>query len=138
MHFSPAPSHIFQSFQLHIFQSFQLLIGYYHIENNVFYAADGFKMDYGGHDSVFRNNLVMVMYVSTHVHVGCKWNCRVSRSAFFSRRKISANVFPFFLLGLTMVRTASTLLDSINTMVMCMQTTRACKFCLNVRGFIWA
>eukprot|EP00045_Choanoeca_perplexa_P016648 m.227142 g.227142 ORF g.227142 m.227142 type:complete len:896 (+) comp17319_c0_seq2:89-2776(+) len=31
----------------------------YHIYNNVFYDADGFKMDYGGHQSEFSNNLVI-------------------------------------------------------------------------------
>lgn len=33
---------------------------HYRIESNVFYAADGFKMDYGGHDSAFAGNLVLV------------------------------------------------------------------------------
>lgn len=32
---------------------------WYHIHHNVFYDADGFKMDYGGHDSVFEDNLVI-------------------------------------------------------------------------------
>jgi hypothetical protein len=32
---------------------------WYHIHHNVFYSAEGFKMDYGGHDSVFEDNLVM-------------------------------------------------------------------------------
>jgi hypothetical protein len=32
---------------------------WFHIHDNVFYSADGFKMDYGGHDSVFENNLVL-------------------------------------------------------------------------------
>ncbi|KAG7341556.1 beta-helix fold protein [Nitzschia inconspicua] len=32
---------------------------WYHIHHNVFYMADGFKMDYGGHDSVFENNLIL-------------------------------------------------------------------------------
>jgi hypothetical protein len=32
---------------------------WYHIYKNVFYAAEGFKMDYGGHDSVFEDNLIM-------------------------------------------------------------------------------
>ena len=31
---------------------------FYHTHHNVFYDADGFKMDYGGHDSIFNNNLV--------------------------------------------------------------------------------
>ena len=34
---------------------------YYDIHANVFYGADGFKMDYGGHDSMFHGNLVMVI-----------------------------------------------------------------------------
>lgn len=34
---------------------------FYHIEDNVFYAADGFKMDYGGHDSRFLRNLVVTL-----------------------------------------------------------------------------
>eukprot|EP00934_Nitzschia_sp_Nitz4_P006339 Nitzschia sp. Nitz4//scaffold304_size22322//19029//21871//NITZ4_008574-RA/size22322-snap-gene-0.3-mRNA-1//-1//CDS//3329547079//6329//frame0 len=32
---------------------------WYQIQNNLFYSAEGFKMDYGGHDSVFEDNLVM-------------------------------------------------------------------------------
>ena len=32
---------------------------WHHISHNVFYWADGFKMDYGGHDSVFEDNLVL-------------------------------------------------------------------------------
>ena len=32
---------------------------WYNIHHNVFYSADGFKMDYGGHDSIFVYNLVM-------------------------------------------------------------------------------
>jgi len=32
---------------------------FYHIDENVFWG-DGFKMDYGGHDSKFRGNLVLV------------------------------------------------------------------------------
>lgn len=34
---------------------------FYEITNNVFYSADGFKMDYGGHGSVFSGNLVLVV-----------------------------------------------------------------------------
>eukprot|EP00041_Stephanoeca_diplocostata_P042079 m.10090 g.10090 ORF g.10090 m.10090 type:complete len:895 (+) comp7208_c0_seq1:114-2798(+) len=34
---------------------------YYHISDNVFYSADGFKMDYGGHDSKFTNNLIVTL-----------------------------------------------------------------------------
>lgn len=32
---------------------------WYRIHGNLFYAAEGFKMDYGGHDSRFESNLVM-------------------------------------------------------------------------------
>lgn len=32
---------------------------WYHIRSNVFYTAEGFKMDYGGHDSVYEDNLVL-------------------------------------------------------------------------------
>eukprot|EP01060_Flectonema_neradi_P007662 TRINITY_DN15378_c0_g3_i1.p1 TRINITY_DN15378_c0_g3~~TRINITY_DN15378_c0_g3_i1.p1 ORF type:complete len:862 (+),score=209.17 TRINITY_DN15378_c0_g3_i1:48-2588(+) len=32
---------------------------FYQINKNVFYTADGFKMDYGGHDSIFTSNLVI-------------------------------------------------------------------------------
>lgn len=32
---------------------------FYAIEDNVFYDADGFKMDYGGHGSTFHNNMVV-------------------------------------------------------------------------------
>jgi hypothetical protein len=34
---------------------------WYDIHDNVFYWAEGFKMDYGGHNSRFFNNLVLVM-----------------------------------------------------------------------------
>ena len=34
---------------------------FYHIASNVFYSADGFKMDYGGHDSAFSSNLVLTL-----------------------------------------------------------------------------
>jgi hypothetical protein len=32
---------------------------WYNVSNNVFYTAEGFKMDYGGHDSIFQDNLVI-------------------------------------------------------------------------------
>ena len=32
---------------------------WFHINENLFYSADGFKMDYGGHDSLFEDNLIM-------------------------------------------------------------------------------
>lgn len=32
---------------------------WYHIFNNVLYNSEGFKMDYGGHDSIFEENLVV-------------------------------------------------------------------------------
>ncbi|CAB9498027.1 expressed unknown protein [Seminavis robusta] len=32
---------------------------WFHVRNNVFFDAAGVKMDYGGHDSVYENNLVM-------------------------------------------------------------------------------
>jgi hypothetical protein len=38
---------------------------WYHIHNNVFYNADGFKQDYGGHDSTFEDNLV-IAYPGKH------------------------------------------------------------------------
>eukprot|EP01047_Picozoa_sp_COSAG01_P123303 COSAG01_NODE_52225_length_348_cov_0.783133_1_plen_59_part_01 len=31
---------------------------WYNITNNFFFLADGWKMDYGGHDSHFTDNLV--------------------------------------------------------------------------------
>lgn len=34
---------------------------FYDIRDNVFYSADGFKMDYGGHDSIFQHNLVITL-----------------------------------------------------------------------------
>mmetsp|Transcript_1429 Transcript_1429/g.2265 ORF Transcript_1429/g.2265 Transcript_1429/m.2265 type:complete len:761 (+) Transcript_1429:492-2774(+) len=34
---------------------------FFDIGRNVFYSADGFKMDYGGHDSKFHDNLVVVL-----------------------------------------------------------------------------
>lgn len=32
---------------------------WFHIHHNVFYQSEGFKMDYGGHDSIFEDNLVI-------------------------------------------------------------------------------
>jgi len=32
---------------------------WFHIHHNVFYQADGFKMDYGGHDSIYEYNMAM-------------------------------------------------------------------------------
>ena len=32
---------------------------FFDTHDNVFYMADGFKMDYGGHDSKFHSNLVV-------------------------------------------------------------------------------
>lgn len=32
---------------------------WYHVHHNVFHSANGFKMDYGGHDSIFEDNLVI-------------------------------------------------------------------------------
>ena len=62
--FTPAPTRIEQNF---IFANYGGAQGvdnddgssFFHISGNVFYAADGFKMDYGGHDSLFTNNLVV-------------------------------------------------------------------------------
>jgi hypothetical protein len=38
---------------------------WYHIHHNVFHDSEGFKMEYGGHDSVFEDNLV-VLYPATY------------------------------------------------------------------------
>eukprot|EP00537_Pseudo-nitzschia_pungens_P000096 CAMPEP_0172370382 /NCGR_PEP_ID=MMETSP1060-20121228/37386_1 /TAXON_ID=37318 /ORGANISM="Pseudo-nitzschia pungens, Strain cf. cingulata" /LENGTH=1053 /DNA_ID=CAMNT_0013095627 /DNA_START=190 /DNA_END=3351 /DNA_ORIENTATION=+ len=32
---------------------------WFHIHHNVFYDADGFKMDYGGHDSIYEQNMAI-------------------------------------------------------------------------------
>jgi hypothetical protein len=48
----------------------------FHIEGNFFYSADGFKMDYGGHDSLFHDNLVVVFPVI------CS-SCHIFSSIFF-------------------------------------------------------
>ena len=32
---------------------------WFHIHHNLFYQADGFKMDYGGHDSIYEYNMAM-------------------------------------------------------------------------------
>jgi len=32
---------------------------WFHIHHNLFYQAEGFKMDYGGHDSIYEYNMVM-------------------------------------------------------------------------------
>lgn len=32
---------------------------WFHIYKNLFYSAEGFKMDYGGHDSIYEDNLIM-------------------------------------------------------------------------------
>ena len=31
----------------------------FHIHHNLFYQAEGFKMDYGGHDSIYEYNMAM-------------------------------------------------------------------------------
>lgn len=38
---------------------------WYYVHHNVFYDSEGFKMDYGGHDSVFEENLI-VSYPATY------------------------------------------------------------------------
>ena len=38
---------------------------WYHIHHNVLYDSEGFKMDYGGHDSVYEDNLV-ISYPATY------------------------------------------------------------------------
>jgi hypothetical protein len=42
---------------------------WYHVYRNVMYRSNGFKMDYGGHDSVFEDNLV-IGYPNKQVCVG--------------------------------------------------------------------
>ena len=32
---------------------------WFHIHHNLFYQAEGFKMDYGGHDSIYEYNMAM-------------------------------------------------------------------------------
>jgi hypothetical protein len=62
--FSPLPTVVRQNF---VFANYGASQGidnddgsaFYEITNNVFYNADGFKMDYGGHDSSFVSNLVV-------------------------------------------------------------------------------
>jgi hypothetical protein len=34
---------------------------FYYTHDNVFYSADGFKMDYGGHDSRFYRNVIITL-----------------------------------------------------------------------------
>jgi hypothetical protein len=65
---------------------------WYHIKSNVFYTAEGFKMDYGGHDSLFEDNLVMSYpdkkgkcvgfggFFPGHGHIVRGNTCLVSRS----------------------------------------------------------
>ena len=62
--FTPAPSLITANYIIADYGGSQGIdnddgSSFYHIDGNVFYAADGFKMDYGGHDSRFANNLVV-------------------------------------------------------------------------------
>jgi hypothetical protein len=62
--FDPAPTLIQSNF---IFANYGAAQGvdnddgssYYTIDQNVFFDADGFKMDYGGHGSKFTSNLVL-------------------------------------------------------------------------------
>lgn len=61
--FQPLPTHTTQNLILANYgasQGFDNDDGssYYATHGNVFYSADGFKMDYGGHDSAFFDNLV--------------------------------------------------------------------------------
>ncbi|KAJ9454409.1 hypothetical protein DIPPA_59763 [Diplonema papillatum] len=62
--FTPAPSIVTANYIIANYGGSQGIdnddgSSFYHIDGNVFYAADGFKMDYGGHDSRFTNNLVV-------------------------------------------------------------------------------
>jgi len=41
---------------------------FYYTHDNVFYAADGFKMDYGGHDSKFYHNLIITSNTRKHCY----------------------------------------------------------------------
>ena len=61
--FAPAPTRTTQNLILANYgasQGFDNDDGssWYHTYSNVYYSADGFKMDYGGHDSIFASNLV--------------------------------------------------------------------------------
>lgn len=64
---------------------------WYRIHNNVFYSANGFKMDYGGHDSIFEDNLVIGYpgksscvefgsFLPDHGHVVRRNTCLVPKS----------------------------------------------------------
>ena len=43
---------------------------WYHVFRNVFYDAEGFKMDYGGHDSIYEDNLVISYPTRNRRHGG--------------------------------------------------------------------
>jgi Right handed beta helix region len=64
---------------------------WYHVHHNVFYSANGFKMDYGGHDSIFEDNLVVGFpnkgmcvgfgsFFAGHEHVVRRNTCLSARS----------------------------------------------------------
>ena len=62
--FTPLPTSIANNFIFANYGSSQGVdnddgSSFFHTHNNVFYMADGFKMDYGGHDSQFHSNLVV-------------------------------------------------------------------------------
>jgi hypothetical protein len=62
--FDTLPSHINRNFVFANYGSSEGLdnddgSSSYFIDSNVFYWSDGFKMDYGGHDSRFTNNVVL-------------------------------------------------------------------------------
>merc|ERR1712025_488523 len=62
--FSPLPTQIQDNFIIANYGGSQGVdnddgSSWYHIHDNIFYCADGFKMDYGGHDSRFYGNLVV-------------------------------------------------------------------------------
>lgn len=38
---------------------------WFHVKHNVFYDSEGFKMDYGGHDSIYEDNIV-ISYPNTY------------------------------------------------------------------------
>lgn len=62
--FTPVPTTIANNFIFANYGSSQGVdnddgSSYFDSHDNVFYMADGFKMDYGGHDSLFHSNLVV-------------------------------------------------------------------------------
>lgn len=77
---------------------------WFHLRKNLFYLADGFKMDYGGHDSVFEDNLVMASgrkacigfgsFKPGHGDVVCQNKCLVGLETLSNDNELNFSAVP--------------------------------------------